>query len=100
MHRAMFLLAFYAFLRMMEITISADASKILLVEDIIILDDSKGNSKAMKLFIINWKSQMPGVPSTLTILAHPSGAYLVLAILIYLRIRGTYGGCCLQNKIN
>ena len=106
MCRAMFLLAFYAFLRIGEITISsvsADASKLVQIGDITMLGDSKGNYKAMKLCIRNGKSQIPGVPFTLTISAQPSGACPVLAIKNYLRIRGTYGGGggrCLLNKIN
>ena len=44
MYRAMFLLAFYAFLRIGEITIysvSADASKLVQIGDITMLGDSK-----------------------------------------------------------
>ena len=56
MYRAMFLLAFYAFLRIGEIAISsvsADASKLVQIGDITMLGDSKGNYKAMKLCIRN-----------------------------------------------
>ena len=65
------------------------------------LGDSKGNYKAMKLCIGNWKSKIPGVPFTLTILAQPFGACPVLAIKNYLRIRRAYGGPLLtkQNKL-
>ena len=95
---------FYDFLMIGEITISsvlADASKLVQIEDITMLGDSKGNYKAMKLCIRNWKSQIPGVPFTLTILAQPSGACPVLAIKKYLKIRGTYGGPLFtkQNKL-
>ena len=104
-YRATFLLAFYAFLRIGEITISsvsADALKLVQIGDITMLGDSKGNYKAMKLCIRNWKSQIPGVPFTLTILAQPSRACPVLAIKNYLRIRGTYGGPLFtkQNKLS
>ena len=53
MYRAMFLLAFYTFLGIVEITISsvsADTSKLVQVD---VLGDSKGISKTMKLYIRN-----------------------------------------------
>ena len=45
MYRAMFLLAFYAFLRIGEISlssVSADASKLVQIEDITILGEKQG----------------------------------------------------------
>ena len=98
--RAMFLLAFYAFLRVGEITIrnaSEDPAKLIQVQDVVLLADSKGEVKELRLCINNWKSQIPGVPFSLTILAQPGKFCPVLALNNYLRMRGTRSGPLFVN---
>ena len=90
--RAMFLLAFYAFLRIGEITVrnaSVDPTKLIQTQDVVLLADPNGNLKALQLCINNWKSQIPGVPFSLTVLAQPGKFCPVLALKNYLRMRGT-----------
>ena len=102
-YRAMFLLAFYAFLRIGEITARAltdDTSKLTQVQDITVLVDRIGQAKSAQICIKHWKSQIPGIPFTITINAQVGNSCPVLALKNFITLRGsTPGPLFTKNKL-
>ena len=99
----MFLLAFYAFLRIGEITVRAltdDTSKLIQVQDITVLDDRIGQAKSAQICIKHWKSQIQVLPFTITINAQVGTLCAVLALKNFITLRGsTPGPLFNKNKL-
>ena len=91
-YRAMFLLAFYAFLRIGEITVRSltdDTSKRIQVQYITVLVDRIGQARSAQICNKHWKSQISGIPFTFTINAQVGNSCPVLALKNFITLRGS-----------
>lgn len=90
--QAMFLLAFYAFLRLGEMAAQSKSAKhsssVLQVDNIALLHTKAGTVKAMNVTIVNFKHNSSGRPVSILVKSSQSQPCPVAHMVKYLRLRG------------